>query len=112
MTESEFLRWLVEECGYLHPKPIPGGRYACIFPKLYTHAIITGRIGDRVSIGDCWCYEKYVQAVIALSAWDGTGEPEGWIRHPDSGRRVSQSPDEIDDDGRRVGAVGARYVRG
>ena len=26
-------------------------------------------------------------AVVALALWDGTGEPEGWMRHPTSGRR-------------------------
>lgn len=26
-------------------------------------------------------------AVAALIEWDGTGEPEGWIRHPMTGRR-------------------------
>jgi hypothetical protein len=26
-------------------------------------------------------------AVAALIAWDGKGEPEGWFRHPMSGRR-------------------------
>ena len=26
-------------------------------------------------------------AVAALESWDGTGEPDGWIREPNSGRR-------------------------
>jgi hypothetical protein len=25
--------------------------------------------------------------VRALREWDGNGEPDGWMRHPDSGRR-------------------------
>lgn len=26
-------------------------------------------------------------AVVALNNWDGEGEPEGWIRHVETGRR-------------------------
>jgi len=107
-----FLQWLIDECGYLHPRPIPGGRYACVRPKIFTHAIVTGRIGDMATIDKNWCYETYQQAKAALDAWDGTGEPEGWFRDPDTGRRVSRSPDERDEDGRLVGKVGVLYIRG
>lgn len=106
-----FLQWLIDECGYFHPKPIGNGRYACIRPKAFTHAIITGRIGDRIGIQQNWCYETKAQAIDALNAWDGTGEPVGWFRDTNTGRRVSRSPDEIDENGRRVGAVGVMYVR-
>ena len=41
----------------------------------------------------------------------GEGEPEGWFRHADSGRRISRSAEEIDENGERVGAVGVLYVR-
>jgi hypothetical protein len=107
-----FLQWLIDECGYLSPKPIGGGKYACVIPKIYTHAIAVGRIGDCYGIDDSWCYASYVEAALALARWDGAGEPEGWVRHPASGRRVSRDPDERDDDGKPVGAIGVLYVRG
>lgn len=107
-----FLQWLIDECGYLYPKPIGNGRYACICPKAFTHAIITGRIGDRMIIQDNWCYETKRQAKDALDQWDGQGEPTGWFRDPHTGRRVSRDPGERDDDGREVGAVGVMYRRG
>jgi hypothetical protein len=106
-----FLQWLIDECGYLSPKPLPGGRYAAIYPKAYTHAIVTARIGDHYGIDTSWCYSARAEAKAALDAWDGSGEPTGWIRHPDSGRRVSQSADEYNEDGGQVGAVGVMYVR-
>jgi hypothetical protein len=107
-----FLQWLITECGYRDPKPIGDGRwYACIIPKMYTHAIATGEIGDEVGIHDTWCYHSYADAKFALDAWDGRGEPTGWHRHPPSGRRVSESPDEVDQHGNEVGSVGVTYRR-
>ena len=76
--------------GYLHPRRITGGRYAAIAPMIYTHAIITGRIGDYWPTDDLWCYRDLATAKAALDAWDGTGEPEGWHRHPMSGHRPQQ----------------------
>lgn len=111
-NDQAFLDQLVAEYGYRHAKLIGGGRYACIFPKMFTHAIITGRVGDHWGFGDCWCYRSAAEAKVALDRWDGTGEPEGWIRHPASGRRVSLAADETDDAGRKIGAVGVPYVRG
>lgn len=42
---------------------------------------------DSFDVIDGWCYETLLGAVIALAAWDGEGEPAGWMRHPMSGRR-------------------------
>lgn len=48
-------------------------------------------IGDPCSpfFDDVWCYQA-PQTELAWRAalgWDGEGEPEGWYRHPESGRR-------------------------
>lgn len=105
-----FLQWLID-LGYQHPRPLPGGRYACVVRMMFTHAIIVGKIGDRVGYIDRWCYRSAAEALDALEAWDGRGEPTGWVRHPSSGRRVSESPHERDEMGREVGAIGVTYVR-
>jgi hypothetical protein len=108
---NAFLQWLTVECGYRDARIVRADRYAAIHRKLYTHAIITGRLGDRVGFGDCWCYETYSAAKQALDAWHGDGEPEGWLRNPGTGRRISRSATEIGATGREVGAVGVAYVR-
>ena len=36
---------------------------------------------------DSWYYENVQAAWPAFTGWDGTGEPEGWVRHPFTGRR-------------------------
>lgn len=109
-ADDLFLYWLIQ-WGFRDPKPIGDGRWAAIQPMAYTHRLSVGRIGDRTSIEDGWCYHSYNQAKVALDAWDGQDEPVGWHRHPRTWRRVSQSPDERDEDGREVGAVGVMYRR-
>lgn len=106
-----FLQWLIDENGYRDPKPIPGGRYAGIRPMIFTYAIVSGQIGDRWGVDRHWCYHSYDEAKAALDAWDGLGEPTGWHRDPVTGRRVSQTGDELDGDGDRIGVVGKVYVR-
>lgn len=81
-----FLQWLIEQ-GYHRPRPIGGGRYAAIRPLAFTHAIITGPIGDFTGYENQWCYHSLDAARAALDAWDGVGEPAGWHRHPATGRR-------------------------
>lgn len=66
----------------------PNSRDACILRFVFTYAIIADL--ERWGYGDRWCYDNYEEAKAALDAWDGEGEPQGWHRHPDSGRRRPQ----------------------
>jgi hypothetical protein len=74
---------------YWHVRKLPDGSYVGLFKFLYTWAICwdlhPGGYEDR------WCYPSYCDAKAALDAWDGEGEPQGWHRHPPSGRR--RTPD-------------------
>lgn len=87
LAELEYLQWLKQECGYLEPRPLPGGRWTAIWQLMFTHAIIVGQIGCYMGYDDRWCYDSFEQAKVAFDAWDGSGEPAGWHRHPTSGRR-------------------------
>jgi hypothetical protein len=82
-----FLDGLIKANGYRDARPISGGRYACIAPLAFTHAIIVGEMHNGEVYDDRWCYRSYEAAKAALDAWDGSGEPSGWHRHPLSGRR-------------------------
>lgn len=81
------LEFLGLQCGYTHARLLPSGRWAAIHPLLFTHAILTGRENDHSGYEDRWCYHDFASALAALIQWDGTGEPDGWHRHPKSGRR-------------------------
>jgi hypothetical protein len=92
--EALWLAGFCTENHYSHPKLIGDGRYACVMPFLFTHAIITGRIGNRSTYEDRWCYATSAKAIAAIEAWDGTGEPVGWHRHPGTGRRRTEDGEE------------------
>jgi len=77
--------------GYRSIRDMGEGRYACLQPLLFTTAIITGRWGDYHSFDDRWCFRDGEGALAALDRWERVmfaGEPVGWHRHPDTGRRV------------------------
>ena len=60
-----------------------------ITPLMYTTAIIVGPVGAPW-YDDRWCYTSPVRALEAARAWGGPwngGEPDGWHRHPPTGRR-------------------------
>lgn len=89
MADLLFLQRLCLENGYRAAKPLPArpGFYACICDFIYTTAILYGELGDAFGYRDRWCFHDLRTAVAAYAAWDGEGEPQGWHRHPDSGRR-------------------------
>lgn len=68
---------------------LPGGRFKAVIPFMYTHAIIWGYMADaKESYEDRWCYRHQALAVAAADVWAGPpDEPDGWHRHPRSGRR-------------------------
>lgn len=89
-----FLRYLITEEHILQPRQIPGGQWAGLKKFMFTWAIVTGAMFDTINVGDRWCYHALETAAVAFEAWDGTGEPEGWHRHPLSGRRKAEDGTE------------------
>jgi hypothetical protein len=82
---QQYMEDLCRRNGYLDYRKYPNSMDACIAPFIFTHAIIADL--DTCGYGDRWCYHSYAAAKAALDAWDGEGEPQGWHRHPDTGRR-------------------------
>jgi hypothetical protein len=93
MTEA-FFRYLKEDCQALFPTDLGNGQYKAIVKFLFTFAIVKGTIGNRTNYDDRWCYSELDKAFLAFVAWDGTGEPEGWHRHPATGRRRDETGEE------------------
>lgn len=93
MTDDEMLA-LMRENGYLCPRKESDGSWTAIMPLAFTHAIITGI--NKWGYDDRWCYKTYMMARDALEDWDGADgtEPEGWHRHPPTGRRVNEETGE------------------
>lgn len=97
LAAAEYLTYLVQSCSCSHPRLLEDGRYVCLMPFLYTSAIIVGRIGDYMGYDDRWCYSSHDKALRALDAWSGVGEPDGWHRHPTTGRRRRETEDGIEE---------------
>jgi hypothetical protein len=76
--------------GALAERLLPDGcGELCVYPLLFGAARLTFGRDPECPFGydDCWDYPDAVAALAAMHAWDGQGEPEGWHRHPTSGRR-------------------------
>jgi hypothetical protein len=82
---SAAMKKLLDANGYMDYREFANGNDACITPLMFTCAILSG-IEDW-GYTDRWCYESYEKARAALYAWNGEGEPQGWHRHPGTGRR-------------------------
>lgn len=74
-------------------KVMPDGGVAFIHKLLYTSALLVmskQSFDDPFgSSDDRWCYQTYADAKAALDRWDPEvdPEPDGWHRHPSTGRR-------------------------
>ena len=67
-----------------------GKHYIGVMPLLFTGALIIGSTDNRRTYLDRWCYHSVEEAIAAGDAWSGDWpktEPEGWHRHPATGRR-------------------------
>lgn len=86
LTEDLMKRIDASGCGlYFHIEE-KGDAGICLIQKfIFTYAIRTD-VNEHY-LGDRWCYATYAQCKAAYDAWDGTGEPLGWKRHPGTGRR-------------------------
>lgn len=74
---------------YLAVQPLGDGRGVYLLPMAFGNLrLAIGEIGS-LSFDDVWCYqaEQSDAAWRAALGWDGEGEPEGWYRHPETGRR-------------------------
>ena len=73
--------------GYTNYTRFANGRDAAITRMIFTHAILADL--TKWGYGDRWCFSSLAKAVQALDDWNGEEgtEPQGWHRHPDTGRR-------------------------
>lgn len=72
-------------------KRLEDGRTLDLYPLLFgrTRLLVTLPEDDEAGLfaDDAWEFPSYEVGKAALDAWDGTGEPEGWDRHPATDRR-------------------------
>lgn len=75
----------------------PDGKLCCISRSLADYRIMHDL--KLLTCGNVWCYSSLALATCALVVWaenfDTMSEPDGWYRHPRSGRRVYQTWCEV-----------------
>jgi hypothetical protein len=78
-----------EADGYLFTRDYPNGLRAGVCAMTFGKGrICVGRCDDwEFGFDRAYCYDHVGSAIAALCAWDGEGEPLGWFRNPDTGRR-------------------------
>lgn len=70
---------------YIDLKQLPDGRYIGTHRLLF-HWTLHIDIDD-VGYADRYCFATYELTKKAFDEWSGEGDPDGWHRHPKSGRR-------------------------
>lgn len=87
------MSWLTDHSrdnNYIDTVERGDGTYVCLHRLMFHWTMIIGTIGDEIGYDDRYCYATYEKAKAALDDWQARnweGEPTGWHRHPDSGRR-------------------------
>ena len=74
MNEKDFI-----ELGYAFPRLLKSGEWAAVYPFLFTTGLVVGlnESGYRTR----YCYKSPLEAAVALTNWDGLGDPPGpWIK--------------------------------
>ena len=77
---------------YTDMRALPDGRIIGVHRLLF-HWTLHIDI-DAYGYGDRYCFATYRLAKEAFDHWQGEGDPEGWHRHPMTGRRRRLADDK------------------
>ena len=76
---------------YHHVETFGDGEYVAYYRLMFHWTMIRGHLDITWGYGDRWCYGSdpgdVTQRFAEWKARGFEGEPEGWTRHPKSGRR-------------------------
>lgn len=91
LRRAQLMGWVARHEGadYLHVRPLGDGRAVFLMPMAFGNLRVAIGWQGAPGFDDGWCYQAPQQdaAWKAAIGWDGEDEPEGWYRHPDTGRR-------------------------
>ncbi len=90
VEQEKYKLWLMDPEGgnVLEVKFFPeNGTYAAVKRLLFHYTMIFGMIGDFSGYEKRYCYQTLTGALQGIEKWNGIGDPEGWHRSPETGRR-------------------------
>lgn len=74
---------------------LPDGREWVVYREMFQARMLIGR--PELGWGDdAYDFPTVAAAIAAGEAWDGTGDPSGWHRHPSTGRRRPGGDPELE----------------
>lgn len=85
--EAKVALKLQDENGFIARKDLPDGRYTTLTPQIFTTKLTISRAGDEYGWYEAYEYDDPGKAAASFEAWEGNGEPDGWIRAVPSMRR-------------------------
>lgn len=76
----ELAEWLIPQ-GYGPFKVMLDGSLAALNKFIFTTGLLTG-VEWHNAYEHRWCYESWVEALLALSLFEGQGDPQGpWLKY-------------------------------
>jgi hypothetical protein len=87
---AQLCEQLQAEQGYYAVVPVGLEEYAAVHRFMYTWGLLRGLLWLPEGYEDRWCYATLHGAVAGLAEWrsrEFRDEPQGWHRHPATGRR-------------------------
>lgn len=79
MTTAPLTHTDLLAAGYMLPRQLPTGEWAALQKQLFTTGLFI--VDSRHTWRTRWCYERKIDAMLALAKWDGKGDPPGpWIK--------------------------------
>jgi hypothetical protein len=92
LSEEEYRNLVANKAQERVPiRRLPDGRQLWLYPMMFTHKLCLGPADNALWFDDSWCYPTREAGMQALETWDPlnpeTLEPDGWHRHPRTGRR-------------------------
>lgn len=70
---------------WLHERELPNGHVLYLEPMLPGHLSLC-LVFDKWNL-ERWCFHDHDAGWRAVLGWNGKGDPDGWYRHPATGRR-------------------------
>ena len=79
---------ITEPDGALYRRELDDGFEVTVWAMTYGKGRLCYGRQESMTYEDAYCYPSHNKAIEAAKVWDGEGDPpDGWTRHPMSGRR-------------------------
>lgn len=91
LAKMSGIRAFLAGADYLYERDLGNGETLRLCQMMLGNVRLTVSVtGDTTGYHDGYCYHDADAAWRAVLGWDGEGDPEGWVRHIESGAPASR----------------------